>query len=82
MLKKIFAEHIWHNLKKSKLLVYNITNYVTANDCANILLAVGGSPIMSDAVEEAEDLGSVHIKSESKIKAREIVEIKIESSLS
>ena len=24
----------------------------------NILLAVGGSPIMSDAVEEAEDLGS------------------------
>ncbi len=28
------------------------------------------------------DLGSVHIKSESKIKAREMVEIKIESSLS
>ena len=82
MLKKIFTEHIWQNLKKSKPLVYNITNYVTANDCANILLAVGGSPIMSDAVEEAEDLGSVHIKSESKIKAREIVEIKIESSLS
>lgn len=56
MLKKIFAEHIWCNLKESKPLVYNITNYVTANDCANILLAVGGSPIMSDAVEEAEDL--------------------------
>lgn len=56
MLKKIFTEHIWHNLKKSKPLVYNITNYVTVNDCANILLAVGGSPIMSDAVEEAEDL--------------------------
>ena len=28
------------------------------------------------------NLGSVHIKSKSKIKAREIVEIKIESSLS
>ena len=34
MLKKIFAENIWCNLKKSKSLVYNITNYVTANDCA------------------------------------------------
>ena len=54
MLKKIFAEHIWLNLKKSKPLVYNIMN----NDCANILLTVEDSPIMSDAVEEAGDLGS------------------------
>ncbi len=30
----------------------------------------------------ADALGSVHIKSKSKIKAREMVEIKIESSLS
>lgn len=29
-------------------LVHNITNYVTVNDVANILLACGGSPIMSD----------------------------------
>ena len=34
-------------------------------------------------LDDADDIpGSVHIKSESKIKAREIVEIKIESSLS
>ena len=26
-------------------LIHNITNYVTVNDCANILLACGGSPI-------------------------------------
>ena len=31
---------------------------------------------------ELSKLGSVHIKSESRIKAREMVEIKIESSLS
>ena len=29
-------------------LIHNITNYVTANDVANILLACGASPIMSD----------------------------------
>lgn len=29
-------------------LIHNITNYVTVNDCANILLACGGSPIMAD----------------------------------
>ena len=28
-------------------LVHCITNYVTVNDCANALLACGGSPIMS-----------------------------------
>ena len=34
-------------------LIHCITNYVTINDCANILLAAGASPIMADAVEEA-----------------------------
>lgn len=37
-------------------LVHHITNYVTVNDCANITLAVGGSPIMADAWEEAADI--------------------------
>ena len=32
---------------KSPPLVHNITNYVTVNDVANVLLAAGGSPIMS-----------------------------------
>ena len=27
-------------------LIHNITNYVTVNDVANVLLACGGSPIM------------------------------------
>lgn len=33
-------------------LIHNITNYVTVNDCANILLACGASPIMADAIGE------------------------------
>ena len=37
-------------------LVHNITNYVTVNDCANILLACGASPIMADDVDEVEDI--------------------------
>ena len=36
------------NVRKSVPLVHNITNYVTVNDVANVLLACGGSPIMSD----------------------------------
>ncbi|MDO4987420.1 MAG: hydroxyethylthiazole kinase [Synergistes sp.] len=40
-------------------LIHNITNYVTANDTANILLACGARPIMSDEPDEAEDITSI-----------------------
>jgi hydroxyethylthiazole kinase len=33
-------------------LVQAITNYVTINDCANILLCIGASPAMCEAREE------------------------------
>ncbi len=39
--------------------MHNITNYVTVNDVANVLLACGGSPIMSDEAEDVEDITSV-----------------------
>ncbi|MEW8993585.1 hydroxyethylthiazole kinase [Clostridium sp.] len=42
--------------KKTNPLVHNITNYVAANDCANITLACGGSPIMADDPEEVEEI--------------------------
>ena len=47
------------NVRKTCPLIHNITNYVTVNDCANVLLACGGSPIMSDDVDEAEDITSI-----------------------
>ena len=40
-------------------LVHNITNYVTVNDVANVLLACGGSPIMSDEPEDVVDITSI-----------------------
>ena len=36
-----------------------ITNYVTVNDVANMMLACGGSPIMSDEAEDVEDITSI-----------------------
>lgn len=40
-------------------LVHNITNYVTVNDCANILLACGGAPIMADDIEEVAEITTI-----------------------
>ncbi|MCI7302642.1 hydroxyethylthiazole kinase [Ihubacter massiliensis] len=47
------------NVRSQAPLVHNITNYVTVNDCANILLACGGSPIMADDPAEAADITSI-----------------------
>ena len=46
-------------LKKKRPLIHHITNYVTVNDCANISLAIGASPIMADAIEEVEAIVSI-----------------------
>jgi len=49
----------WENVQRQKPLVHNITNYVTVNDVANVLLACGGSPIMSDEPEDVEDITAI-----------------------
>lgn len=46
-------------LKRSTPLVHCITNYVTVNDCANALLAIGASPIMSDEPADVADISSI-----------------------
>ncbi|MDR1545900.1 MAG: hydroxyethylthiazole kinase [Deltaproteobacteria bacterium] len=43
-------------LKASSPLVLCLTNTVTVNDCANALLAVGASPVMSEDPQDAESL--------------------------
>jgi len=48
-----------HRARDRRPLVHHITNYVTVNDCANITLAAGGSPVMADAIEEAAQIASV-----------------------
>lgn len=47
------------NVRTSTPLVHCITNYVTVNDCANALLACGGSPIMSDEPDDVADIQTI-----------------------
>lgn len=41
-------------LRDRQPIIHCITNSVTINDCANAALAIGASPIMADAPEEAD----------------------------
>lgn len=40
-------------------LVHHLTNFVTVNDCANVTLAIGASPIMAIAPEEAGEIAAL-----------------------
>ena len=51
----MFGEFL-KNVKIKKPIIHNITNFVTANDCANILLAAGASPIMANEYKEMDDI--------------------------
>jgi len=43
-------------VRAKRPLIHHITNYVTVNDCANITLAVGASPVMSHAEDDVEEM--------------------------
>jgi hydroxyethylthiazole kinase len=45
-----------YNVKEKKPLTHCITNFVTVNDCANAILAIGASPIMADVNDEVEEI--------------------------
>ena len=47
------------NVRKNGPLIHNITNYVTVNDVANVLLACGASPIMADDPDEVEEITAI-----------------------
>lgn len=51
---KLDITHAIKDVRDTHPLVHCITNYVTVNDVANSILAIGGSPIMADALEEVE----------------------------
>jgi hydroxyethylthiazole kinase len=46
-------------VKEKSPLVHHLTNYVTVNDCANIVLAIGASPVMADDINEVEDMAGI-----------------------
>lgn len=58
MMNDIIAK-AFDNVRQSSPLIHNITNYVTVNDCANILLACGASPIMADDENEVFEITSI-----------------------
>lgn len=39
-----------------KPLIHCITNHITINDCANVVLSLGGKPIMAEHCEECADI--------------------------
>ena len=49
-------QNMLENVRAKCPLIHNITNYVTVNDCANILIACGAAPIMADDREEAAEI--------------------------
>ena len=51
-------EEILQNVRLKKPLTHCITNYITTNDCANIVLACGASPTMAGAEQEAAEIAS------------------------
>lgn len=46
-------------IKEKNPLTHCITNTVTINDCANASLAIGGSPIMAEDIEEVEEITTI-----------------------
>lgn len=58
MIENKIAESI-KKVRQHAPLIHNIMNYVTINDCANILLAIGASPIMADAPEETAEITAI-----------------------
>ena len=54
----MFSE-LFEAVRRKNPLIHNITNYVTVNDCANMVLACGASPIMADDAAEVEDITSI-----------------------
>jgi len=61
-MEKEYIERIGNALeavRRKRPLIHHITNYVTVNDCANITLAIGASPIMADDIGEAEAIASI-----------------------
>jgi len=52
--EKIFE--IIERIRQERPLIHNITNMVAMNDSANIILAIGGLPIMAHAKEEVSEM--------------------------
>ena len=61
-MKRIDFERIFDNIRRDQTMVHCITNYVTINDVANMILAIGASPIMADDWMEVREITAAEEK--------------------
>jgi len=52
------GKEVWNKMKEKRPLVYHISNFVAMPEQAHITLAIGASPVMALAPDEAEDMCS------------------------
>ncbi|MFS0646668.1 hydroxyethylthiazole kinase [Siminovitchia sp. 179-K 8D1 HS] len=57
MLAKI--GQLFERVRSKQPLIHQITNQVTINDCANVTLAIGGSPVMASSPLEAASMAKM-----------------------
>lgn len=50
------AADMMAKVRAKRPLVHHITNYVTVNDCANVCICAGGSPVMTDEVRDIPEM--------------------------
>lgn len=50
---------LFDEIRAKRTLIHHITNYVTVNDCANVVLSIGANPVMADDPFEVEDMVSI-----------------------
>ena len=55
----MFAFPQLEEVRRRRPLIHCVSNIVTANDCANLALAVGASPMMAQAPSEMEAISSI-----------------------
>jgi hydroxyethylthiazole kinase len=55
------AYDLLERVRRRKPVVHHLTNWVTINDCAQVVKTLGGSPVMAHAKEELVDM--THIAS-------------------
>lgn len=55
----MMQNNIIKRVREESPLIHHITNYVTVNDCANITLAFGASPVMAHCIDEVEEIVSI-----------------------
>lgn len=56
------AQSLWKDvlaIREKRPLIHNITNYVVMDFTANVLLALGASPVMAHAIDEVADMCSI-----------------------